>query len=61
MNAPPRSIRLLALDIDGTLLNSRKEISARNQAAIAAALDAGVRLALVTGRRYPAARRIADL
>lgn len=56
--APPR---VLALDIDGTLLNSRREISPRNRAAIAAALEAGVRLALVTGRRYPAAKKIADL
>ncbi len=59
--SPSRSIRLLALDIDGTLLNSKKEISPRNHAAIAAATRAGVRIALVTGRRYPAARRIADL
>ncbi|MBK5256909.1 MAG: HAD family phosphatase [Vicinamibacteria bacterium] len=56
-----RAIRLLALDIDGTLLNSRKEISPRNHAALAAAWTAGVRIALVTGRRYPAARKIADL
>jgi Cof subfamily protein (haloacid dehalogenase superfamily) len=53
-------VRLLALDIDGTLLNSRGEISARNLSAIAAAREAGVRLALITGRRYPAAKRIAD-
>ena len=54
-------VRVLALDIDGTLLNSRKEISPRNLAAVTAARDAGVRVALITGRRYPAARRIADL
>jgi Cof subfamily protein (haloacid dehalogenase superfamily) len=54
-------IRVLALDIDGTLLNSRKEISARNLRAINAAQTAGVRVALITGRRYPAAKRIADL
>ena len=49
------------IDIDGTLLNSRREISPRNHAAIAAAGAAGVRIALVTGRRYPAAKTIADL
>ena len=54
-------VRVLALDIDGTLLNSHKEISPRNHAAIAAARSAGVRIALITGRRYPAARKIADL
>lgn len=58
---PAAAIRMVALDIDGTLLNSRKEISPRNQSAIAAARAAGIRIALVTGRRYPAARRIADL
>ena len=55
------ALRVLALDLDGTLLNSRKEISPRNHAAIAAARNAGVRIALVTGRRYPAARKVAEL
>jgi len=55
------SIRALALDIDGTLLNSRREISPRTHAAVVAAERAGLRIALVTGRRYPAARKIADL
>lgn len=54
------SVRVLALDLDGTLLNSRKEISARNLAAVTAARDAGLRIAVITGRRYPAARRFAD-
>lgn len=51
-------VRLLALDLDGTLLDSKKEISERNLAALHDALAAGVRIALITGRRYPAARRI---
>lgn len=41
---------LIALDLDGTLLNSREHISRRNRRAIAAALDAGIRVVLVTGR-----------
>jgi Cof subfamily protein (haloacid dehalogenase superfamily) len=53
------SIRLLALDLDGTLLNSRGEISERNLGAIAAARAAGVRVALVTGRRFRDARPLA--
>lgn len=51
--------RLLALDIDGTLLRSDKTVSPRTLLALAAAQRAGVRVALVTGRRYPAARRVA--
>lgn len=61
MSASTGRVRLLALDIDGTLLNSRKEISPRNQAAIKAAQVLGVRITLITGRRYPAARRIAEM
>jgi len=51
--------RLLALDIDGTLLGGDKRISPRTLAAVHAARAAGVRVVLVTGRRYPAARPIA--
>jgi hypothetical protein len=52
--------RLLALDIDGTLLGSDRSISPRTRAALAAARGTGARLVLVTGRRHPSARRIAD-
>ena len=46
------AIRLIALDIDGTLLNSRWEVSAANSAAIGAATARGIEVAIVTGRRY---------
>ena len=52
-------IRLLALDLDGTLLNSRGEVSERNLGAIAEARASGVRVALVTGRRFRDARPLA--
>ncbi len=52
-------IRLLALDLDGTLLNSLGELSARNARAIAEARAVGVRVALVTGRRFRDARPLA--
>ncbi|HEX6739893.1 MAG TPA: HAD hydrolase family protein, partial [Vicinamibacteria bacterium] len=53
--------RLLALDIDGTLLRRDKTISPRTHAALDAARAAGVHVVLVTGRRYPAARRVAEM
>lgn len=53
-------VRLIALDIDGTLLRSDKEVSPRTRGAIARARAGGVRLVLVTGRRYPSARRVAE-
>ena len=53
------SIRLLALDLDGTLLNSRGELPERNLRTIAAVREMGVRVALVTGRRFRDARPLA--
>lgn len=41
---------LVALDLDGTLLDDREQVSPRNRGAIRAVLDAGVRIVLVTGR-----------
>src|ERR1041384_7347521 len=52
-------VRLLALDLDGTLLDSRGRVSARNRRALDAARAAGVRVALVTGRRFRDARPLA--
>jgi Cof subfamily protein (haloacid dehalogenase superfamily) len=56
-------IRLIALDIDGTLLDSRWQLPKANRAAIAAVTRLGIEVALVTGRRYdfalPIARQIA--
>ena len=51
-------IRLLALDIDGTLLDTEGRIPTANRDAIARAIDAGVEVALATGRRYDFARPI---
>jgi len=52
-------IRLLALDLDGTLLNSRGQLSERNRRALDQARNRGTRIALVTGRRFRDARPIA--
>jgi Cof subfamily protein (haloacid dehalogenase superfamily) len=52
-------IHLIALDIDGTLLDSRWQISERNLRAIADATARGIEVALVTGRRYTFAMPIA--
>ncbi|MTD40182.1 Cof-type HAD-IIB family hydrolase [Erwinia sp. CPCC 100877] len=43
-------IRLIAIDLDGTLLDSNKEISARNREVLARAKAAGVKVVLCTGR-----------
>src|SRR4051794_39130775 len=51
-------IRLLALDIDGTILDSHGQLPDANRVAIARALEAGVDVALATGRRFDFARPI---
>ena len=52
-------VRLIALDIDGTLLDSRWQVSEANRQAIAEAARRGMEVALVTGRRYDFAMPIA--
>ena len=44
--------RLLAIDIDGTLTNSRGELTPATRAALARAANAGIQVVLATGRRY---------
>jgi Cof subfamily protein (haloacid dehalogenase superfamily) len=51
-------IRLIALDIDGTLLDSHGNIPQANRQAIARAQALGVEIVLATGRRYDFARAI---
>jgi len=54
------SIRLLAVDIDGTLTDPNFKVSARNIEALRAAHHAGVQIVLATGRRHDYAMPIAD-
>ena len=55
-----RSIRLVAIDIDGTLLDSKVEISPANLNALRRAHEAGVEIVLVTGRRHKFAMPVAQ-
>jgi Cof subfamily protein (haloacid dehalogenase superfamily) len=52
-------IRLIGIDVDGTLLDSEGRLPDENRNAIRAAVDAGIHVALVTGRSYPFARPVA--
>lgn len=44
--------QLIAVDMDGTLLNSNKEITPRTEAAVTAALARGYHVVMTTGRCY---------
>ena len=44
-------VKLIAIDMDGTLLNSQKEIPVENIKAIQEAAAAGIKIVLCTGRQ----------
>lgn len=54
------SIRLLAIDLDGTLVNDRLEMDPRDVAAVKAALQAGVSVVIATGRMFKSSLRFAE-
>ncbi len=60
MTISKASIRLLATDIDGTLLNPQFQISEGDLAALRRAHAAGMEIVLVTGRRHTFALPIAQ-
>ena len=47
-----RDIRIIALDLDGTLLDSGKNLSAANRDALAAAAEKGIHIVPTTGRFF---------
>jgi HAD superfamily hydrolase (TIGR01484 family) len=60
MEHPPQHIKMIAIDIDGTLLTPEGKITPRSRLAIRAAQQAGILVTLATSRRYIGARDIAD-
>jgi Cof subfamily protein (haloacid dehalogenase superfamily) len=54
------TIRLLAIDLDGTLVNHELEMNARDVAAVKAAAAAGVTVVLATGRMFKSSLRYAE-
>ncbi|MDH5244226.1 MAG: Cof-type HAD-IIB family hydrolase [Chloroflexota bacterium] len=59
LTAPAFPIRLIALDIDGTIIGDDAIVGPRTQAAIRAAMDRDIAVSLVTGRMVSSAMRFA--
>lgn len=53
-------IRLIVIDLDGTLLDSEKKIPRENEYAIRRALDMGVAVSISTGRSYVSGHKYAE-
>jgi len=54
----PQPIKLLAVDLDGTLLNSQHEMTARTEKAVKAAIAKGVQVVIATGKTFHAAEHL---
>lgn len=54
------AIRLLAIDLDGTLVNHQLEMNSRDVEAVKAASAAGVTVVLATGRMFKSSLRYAE-
>jgi Cof subfamily protein (haloacid dehalogenase superfamily) len=55
-----KNAKLLAFDLDGTLLNSNKQIGERTVAAIRKAVECGIHVVLASGRMHYATAKFAD-
>lgn len=53
--------KLLALDIDGTLLNSKSKLETKTVESIKSCLDKGVKVVLASGREYNAIKEYLDI
>lgn len=52
--------KLIAIDLDGTLLNSYGEISTKNREAIKNAIEKGIQVVLASGRPVISIKNIAN-
>lgn len=57
---PPTPYRLIALDLDGTLLSPTGEVTPRARAAVHACLDAGYAVCFATGRNHTESRAVIE-
>lgn len=56
--ASNRRVRMVAVDVDGTLLGAEGRVSSRNLAALKGAERAGVHVVIATGRRHSYAMKV---
>ncbi len=57
MTTPPAPIKLIVVDIDGTIAGKDNQVSPKVKAALRAALDRGIKVGVATGRMYQSALR----
>lgn len=60
MAFPGNQYKILALDLDGTLLNEKNQVSPRDAQAVRRAQERGVQIVLCTGRNVREVRAFSD-
>ncbi len=55
---PTQPIKLIAIDLDGTLLNSNHEMTERTEKVLKTALSKGIRVIIATGKTFLSSRHI---
>jgi len=55
---PTQPIKLIAIDLDGTLLNTNHEMTERTEEALKAAMASGVKVIIATGKTFLSAQKI---
>lgn len=55
-----KDIKLIAVDLDGTLLNSKSQLTPRTEAAIKEVIAAGIHVVIATGKTRPAVAKLVD-
>lgn len=58
VKTPPQPIKLIAIDLDGTLLNTQHEMSAHTEKTLKAAIAKGVSVVIATGKTFRAAQHL---
>jgi Cof subfamily protein (haloacid dehalogenase superfamily) len=59
-NSMSPEIKLIALDLDGTLLNSQHQMTERTERALKAALEKGIQVVLATGKTFISGQRVIE-
>jgi len=58
LNPPSHAVRLIAIDLDGTLLNDSKQVSDQTLAALKSAVDRGARVIIASARPPRSVRHV---
>lgn len=58
INKPTPPIKLVAIDLDGTLLNSQHEMTERTESVLKAAMASGVKILIATGKTFMSSRHL---